>query len=123
MSGKRSFIKEFKIWSFHKIQKTLLFAGKRSTPGGGKDVAPPVQEVILPKKGGGRGGGQKRSFGDDSGPKKPRFEKDDSLIKVEPALIDKNFNFWNLPKAAKVLLISNVPEEIAKPKPLFHLFR
>jgi len=48
--------------------------------------------------------------------------KDDSLIKIEPILIDKRFNFFNLPKAAKILLVSNVPAEIAKPKPLFHLF-
>ena len=76
-----------------------------------------------------RGGGSSRSFGDDFGPKKPRFSsyenwgKDDDLIKVEPTLIDKKFNFWNLPKSARILLVSNVPPEIAKPKPLFHLFR
>merc|ERR1712172_112032 len=75
-----------------------------------------------------RGGGSSRSFGDDFGPRKPRFSsyenwgKDDDLIKVEPTLIDKKFNFWNLPKSARILLVSNVPPEIAKPKPLFHLF-
>jgi len=74
------------------------------------------------------GGGSSRSFGDDFGPKKPRFSsyenwgKDDELIKVEPTLIDKKFNFWNLPKSARILLVSNVPPEIAKPKSLFHLF-
>jgi len=74
------------------------------------------------------GGGSSRSFGDDFGPRKPRFSsyenwgKDDELIKVEPTLIDKKFNFWNLPKSARILLVSNVPPEIAKPKPLFHLF-
>jgi len=73
------------------------------------------------------GKGSSRSFGD-FGPKKPRFSsyenwgKDDDLIKVEPTLIDKKFNFWNLPKSARILLVSNVPPEIAKPNPLFHLF-
>ena len=40
-------------------------AGKRSTPGGWKDVAPPLQEVILPKKkgGGARGGGLRAPAG------------------------------------------------------------
>merc|ERR1719219_3379488 len=82
--------------------------------------------------------GPKRSFGDrdrggrdrdrDRGGrngdnKRPKFEeKNDDQIKVEPILIDRRFNFFNLPKAAKILLVSNVPSEIAKPKPLFHLF-
>merc|ERR550534_3601207 len=74
------------------------------------------------------GKGSSRSFGDDFGPRKPRFSsyenwgKDDDLIKVEPTLIDKKFNFWNLPKSARILLVSNVPPEIAKPNPIFHLF-
>ena len=37
-------------------------------------------------------------------------------------MIDKKFNFWNLPKSKRILLVSDVPPEIAKPKPLFHLF-
>merc|ERR550534_3475081 len=74
------------------------------------------------------GKGSSRSFGDNLGPRKPRFSsyenwgKDDDLIKVEPTLIDKKFNFWNLPKSARILLVSNVPPEIAKPNPIFHLF-
>ena len=70
---------------------------------------------------GGRGGPR----GGDRDNKKPKMDegKDDNLIKIEPILIDRRFNFFNLPKAAKILLVSNVPAEIAKPKPLFHLFR
>jgi hypothetical protein len=30
--------------------------------------------------------------------------KDDSKILVDPTLIDKKFNFWNLPASAKVRL-------------------
>ena len=48
--------------------------------------------------------------------------KDDSKIIVDPTLIDKRFNFWNLPKTAKVLLISNLPIDISRPRALFHLF-
>ncbi len=79
--------------------------------------------------------GEKRALGSNpssgsyggSWPKKARFcpeesGKDDSLIKVDPVLIDKRFNFWNLPNTAKILLVSNLPCEIAKPRPLFHLF-
>ena len=61
------------------------------------------------------GKGSSRSFGDDFGPKKPRFSsyenwgKDDDLIKVEPTLIDKKFNFWNLPKSARILLVRYYP--------------
>ena len=60
------------------------------------------------------GKGSSRSFGD-FGPKKPRFSsyenwgKDDDLIKVEPTLIDKKFNFWNLPKSARILLVRYYP--------------
>ena len=75
--------------------------------------------------GGNRGGGGGRpqsqpSFGF---AKRPRWgEKDDSKIPVDQTLIDKRFNFWNLPSKAKVLLVSNIPQEIAKPKALFCLF-
>ena len=63
-------------------------------------------------------------------PKRPRFQddyddipvKDDSKIPVDKTLIDKRFNFWNLPSTAKVLLVSNVPLEIAQPRAIFHLF-
>jgi hypothetical protein len=71
-------------------------------------------------RGGDRGGGGQRNDN-----KRPKFEyegKNDDEIKVEPIVIDRRFNFFNLPKAAKILLVSNVPSEIAKPKPLFHLF-
>merc|ERR1711936_449251 len=76
--------------------------------------------------------GQKRSQGsqgnNDKKSKKPRFdafavdEKDDSKIFVDPVLIEKRFNIWNLPQKAKVLLVSNLPLTIAKPKALFYLF-
>ena len=74
--------------------------------------------------GGNRGGGFRpqgqQSFGF---AKRPRWdEKDDSKIPVDETLIDKRFNFWNLPSKAKVLLVSNIPQEIAKPKALFCLF-
>ena len=73
--------------------------------------------------------GQKRGLGqgNNSNRKRPRFdefsiEKDDSKIPVDKTIIDKKFNFWNLPSKARVLLVSNIPLEIAKPKPLFYLF-
>ncbi len=43
-------------------------------------------------------------------------EKDDNTIKVDKILTNKKFNFWNLPAKAKVLLISNIPMNVANPR-------
>ena len=37
-------------------------------------------------------------------------------------LLDARFNFYNLPAKARVLLVSNIPQNIAKPKYLYNLF-
>ena len=49
-------------------------------------------------------------------------KKDDSLIHVDPVLVDKRFNFWNLPSSAKVLLVSGVSDRMYKPDRIFNLF-
>ena len=42
--------------------------------------------------------------------------KDDDDIKVDRILTNKKFNFWNLPAKAKVLLVSNIPVNVANPR-------
>jgi hypothetical protein len=110
--------------------RASLAPGKNSTPGGGYSNSrensnnAPLESVKNHSQKRGLGSGESnycsggrssRSFGDDFGPKKPRFSsyenwgKDDDLIKVEPTLIDKKFNFWNLPKSARILLVRYYP--------------
>lgn len=106
LGGKRTF--DDMANQYHK------YDGKRSTMLGGQGQAP----------------SKIRRFGDLGEKPKPRSrgafggipEKDDSKIPVDKTLIDPKFNFWNLPKAAKVLIVSNVPLEVATPRALFHIF-
>merc|ERR1719334_1523843 len=72
----------------------------------------------------------KRKFDDRGGrgddDKRPRMDKKPKAREGrEPPLdiyIDQNFNYWNLPVKARVLLISNVPQAICQPDLLFNLF-
>ena len=48
--------------------------------------------------------------------------KDDSNIKVDKILTNKKFNVWNLPAKAKVLLVSNIPLNVANPRFVSHIF-
>lgn len=43
-------------------------------------------------------------------------DDDDDRIKVDKVFTDKRFNVWNLPSKAKVLLLSNLPLNIANPR-------
>jgi len=79
--------------------------------------------------GGGRGGGRGRGGGfggrDRDGDKRPRREENAPREGREPGLdifIDNQFNYWNLPVKARVLLISNVPQAICQPDLLYNLF-
>ncbi len=109
LGGKRTF--DDMANQYHK------YDGKRSTMLGDRG-----------RQGQGQDQSKKRRFGDLG--EKPRSTgsfggipaKDDSKIPVDKTLIDPKFNFWNLPKAAKVLIVSNVPLEVATPRALFHIF-
>jgi len=77
----------------------------------------------------GRGGDRDRrsgGFGDrDRDDKRPKREPRKPREGREPELslfIDKKFNYWNLPVKAKVLLISNIPQDICHPDLLYNLF-
>ena len=63
--------------------------------------------------GGGRGGGFGRGRGD--------FDRDPP-IDFNNVLTSKKFNFWNLPSKARVLIVSQIPLNIAQPRNLFNLF-
>ena len=100
--GKRSY--DSMANQYHK------YDGKRSTMLGGRN--PEQAKKFKSDYNRGDGGG---SFGGIPA-------KDDSKIPVDKTLIDPKFNFWNLPAAAKVLIVSNVPLEVATPRALFHIF-
>lgn len=79
-------------------------------------------------RGGDRGGDRDRrsgGFGGDRDDKRPKREPRKPREGREPELslfIDKKFNYWNLPVKAKVLLISNIPQDICHPDLLYNLF-
>lgn len=75
----------------------------------------------------GRPGGDRRPSRFDQGgdDKRPKREPRKPREGREPELnlfIDKKFNYWNLPSKAKVLLISNIPQDICHPDLLYNLF-
>ena len=54
----------------------------------------------------------------------PGDDKDDVTIKVDKVLTKNEFNVWNLPAKAKVLLVSNIPTDVANPRFVsIYLFR
>jgi len=78
-------------------------------------------------RGGDRGGDRDRRSGGfgDRDDKRPKREPRKPREGREPELslfIDKKFNYWNLPVKAKVLLISNIPQDICHPDLLYNLF-
>lgn len=56
---------------------------------------------------------------------RPKREKQKPREGREPELnifIDKRFNFWNLPVKAKVILVSNLPQDVCQPDLLYNIF-
>ena len=63
--------------------------------------------------------GRNASFGISAGPLNPGMVQPDEpedRIKVDKVLTDKKFNVWDLPAKAKVLLLSNLPCNVANPR-------